>query len=796
MKQILIISLLTALMSCQNEIPQQELTQYVDPQIGSVHGRWFFYTPAALPFGMAKLAPHTNAYNSPGSWGPCGYDDRHSSIEGFGHFHEFQIGGVVFMPTIGELKTVPGSLEAPDNGYRSRFDKNSEASEPGYYSVLLKDYNIKAELTATERVGFHRYTYPTSDQAHLIIDIGHKQGESSDVTEAYAHFVNSNEVEGYVETYPEYVKFCDPDKRVKMYFVARFNQNPIESGTFIDSLIHTNTSTTQSINNGLYLTFSTQENKPLEIQTGLSYTSIENARLNLETESKAKNFDLVRREANEKWNEKLNRIQVEGGQEKDRIKFYTGLYHALLGRGLASDVNGQYPLVDGGIGQKPLAENGKPLSHHYNTDGIWGGFWNLSQVWSLAYPDYFKEYIQSNIDFSMDRGWLHDGAAAGTFTNGVQTNFQALLMASAYNVGIRDFNLETGYKAAVRNELEYRGRNLGNGKYDLSYFVSNGYIPYKDTILSNGWVFNFGASHTLEYSFSSFAVAQMAKSLGHTDDYQKLIKQASYYQNIFDTETKFIRPKKEDGSFILNFDPMRGWDGFQEGNAFQYTWYVPHDVAGLIQLMGKTEFNNRLEEMFINAQKSMFGGGSEEIHSFSGVEKLYNHGNQPCLHNPWLFNYSGQPWLTQKWTRTICNEFYGTTPLHGYGIGQDEDQGQLGAWFVMASIGLFDVQGLTAQRPTLQLGSTLFDRIIIQTDPHYYSGKPLIIEAINNNPENMYIQSASFRDQPLNKVWIYHDELINGGTLRLKMGSTPNKNYGASEGLEPPSMSQASEDNE
>lgn len=253
---------------------------------------------------------------------------------------------------------------------------------------------------------------------------------------------------------------------------------------------------------------------------------------------------------------------------------------------------------------------------------------------------------------------------------------------------------------------------------------------------------------------------------------------------------------KEDGSFILNFDPMRGWDGFQEGNAFQYTWYVPHDVAGLIQLMGKTEFNNRLEEMFINAQKSMFGGGSEEIHSFSGVEKLYNHGNQPCLHNPWLFNYSGQPWLTQKWTRTICNEFYGTTPLHGYGIGQDEDQGQLGAWFVMASIGLFDVQGLTAQRPTLQLGSTLFDRIIIQTDPHYYSGKPLIIEAINNNPENMYIQSASFRDQPLNKVWIYHDELINGGTLRLKMGSTPNKNYGASEGLEPPSMSQASEDNE
>ncbi|MBI9062498.1 MAG: GH92 family glycosyl hydrolase [Marinilabiliaceae bacterium] len=794
-KQILLIILLPLLMACQKEIPQLELTQYVDPQIGSVHGRWFFYTPAALPFGMAKLAPHTNAYNSPGSWGPCGYDDRHSSIEGFGHFHEFQIGGVVFMPTTGKLKTVPGSLETPDDGYRSRFDKSSEQSETGYYSVHLKDYNITAELTATERVGYHRYTYPTTDQAHLIIDIGHKQGESSDVTEAFARIVNGNEVEGYVETYPEYVKFCDPDKRVKMYFAARFNQTPIQTGAFVDSVIQINAATTQGINNGLYLTFSTQANKPLEIQTGLSYTSIENARINLETESKEKDFDLVRQQAKEKWNEKLNRIQVEGGEKKDRIKFYTGLYHALLGRGLASDVNGQYPLVDGGIGQKPLDKNGTPLYHHYNTDGIWGGFWNLSQVWSLAYPDYFKEYVQSNIDFSKDRGWLHDGAAAGTFTNGVQTNFQALLMASAYNVGIRDFDVKTGYKAAVRNELEYRGRNLGNGKYDLSYFVFNGYIPYKDTILSNGWVFNFGASHTLEYSFSSFAVAQMAKSLGNENDYQKLITQAGFYQNIFDAGTKFIRPKMEDGTFIEDFDPMRGWDGFQEGNAFQYTWYVPHDVAGLIRLMGKDEFNDRLEKMFSNAQKSMFGGGSEEIHSFSGVEKLYNHGNQPCLHNPWLFNYSGQPWMTQKWTRTICNEFYGTSPLHGYGIGQDEDQGQLGAWYVMASMGLFDVQGLTAQRPTFQFGSPLFDKITIQTDPKYYSGKPIVIETLNNNSENIYIQSASFNGHPLNKVWMYHDELTKGGNLQLEMGSAPNKDYGSAEGIEPPSMSNETEIN-
>ncbi|TAJ15482.1 glycoside hydrolase family 92 protein [Marinilabiliaceae bacterium JC017] len=789
MKRLFFASLIGLLVACSGPEPLKDLTQYVDPQIGSVHGRWFFYTPAAHPFGMAKLAPHTNAYGSPGSWGPCGYDDRHTSIEGFGHFHEFQIGGVVFMPTTGAIKTVPGTLENPDDGYRSRFDKATEKAEPGYYSVLLKDYNIKAEITATERVGFHRYTFPAAANANLIIDIGHKQGESSDVTDAFAQVVNGNEVEGYVETYPEYVKFCDPDKRVKMFFVARLSKQPKNTGAFVDSLQEANVTSTKGINNGLFLTFSMNKDEALEIQTGLSYTSIENARLNLETESAGQTFDKVRAEAKAAWNKKLNRILVEGGQKKDRIKFYTGLYHALLGRGLASDVNGQYPLVDEGIGQTPLDKEGKPLYHHYNTDGIWGGFWNLSQVWALAYPDYFKEYVQSNIDFYKDRGWLHDGAATGVFTNGVQTNFQGLLLASAYNVGIRDFDVKTGYKAAVKNELEYRGRNLGNGKYDLSYFVFNGYVPYKDTILSNGWVFNFGASHTLEYSFSSYAVAQMAKSLGHEDHYSQLIKQAGYYKNLFDAETKFIRPKKEDGTFIKDFDPMRGWDGFQEGNAFQYTWYVPHDPEGLINLIGKDLFNDRLEHMFEDAQKSLFGGGSEEIHSFSGVEKLYNHGNQPCLHNPWLFNYSGKPWLTQKWTRTICNEFYGNSPLHGYGYGQDEDQGQLGAWYVMASIGLFDVQGHTGQRPSFQFGSPLFDRITIHLDQNYYEGQQLVIETINNTPENLYIQSAQFNDKPLNKSWLYRDKMLKGGKLTFEMGPSPNEQLGTGEEAVPPSMS-------
>jgi predicted alpha-1,2-mannosidase len=291
----------------------------------------------------------------------------------------------------------------------------------------------------------------------------------------------------------------------------------------------------------------------------------------------------------------------------------------------------------------------------------------------------------------------------------------------------------------------------------------------------------------MEYAYSSYAVAQMAKALGKNADYEKLMKQAEYSRNLFDPETKYIRPKREDGTFIEKFDPMKAWDGFQEGNAFQYTWYIPHDVEGLIQLMGKAEFNQRLGDMFVNAQKSQFGGSSGEIHSFSGIDKQYNHGNQPCLHDSWLFNYSGQPWLTQKWTRAICDEFYGTEPLRGYGVGQDEDQGQLGAWYVMAALGLFDVQGHAGLNPTFQFGSPLFDRVTIQLDPTYYSGKELVLETKNNSKENVYIQSASFRNEKIENCWIDRKRLTEGGTLIFEMGAQPNLNFGIS--TPPPSMS-------
>lgn len=785
MKKFLFFLILAGTGACAEKV-DFDPTPYANPQIGSVHGRWFFYTPAALPFGMAKLAPHTNAYNSPGAWMPCGYDDRHTSIEGFGHFHEFQVGGVVTMPTTGAIKTIPGTQEEPDAGYRSRFDKESETAKVGYYAVTLKDYNVKAELTATKRVGYHRYTFPKSDAANILFDLGHKQGESSGVDDATAAWVNGNEIEGTIVTYPEYLKFCDPDKRVKMYFAGRLSKNPTTVGSFNDEQVNDGATETSGINNGLFATFSTEENEVVEMQVGLSFTSIENARLNLETETKGKSFDEVRSDAKKEWQEMLGRIKVEGKNENDKTKFYTGLYHALLGRGISSDVNGAYPTRTGEIGHIPLDDSGQPTHVHFNTDGFWGGFWNLSQLWALAYPEVLSDYVQSNIDFYKYAGWLHDGEAAGTHANGVQTNFQALLMASAYNCDIRDFDIQTGYEAAIKNELDYRNRDFGSGKYDLSYFVKMGYIPSQDTILSNGWVFNFGGSHTLEYAFSSYAVAQFAQSLGKTEDHAKLMKQAGYYRNLFDSETKFIRPKLPNGEFIADYNPMEPWRGFQEGNGFQYTWYVPHDIAGLMDLVGEGLFNERLEKQFEESQKTLFGGG-ENIDSFSGLAKQYNHGNQPSLHNSWLFNYSGKPWLTQKWTRAICKEFYGTEPLHGYGFGQDEDQGQLGAWYVMAAMGLFDVQGHTSSEPTFQLGSPVFDKIEIQLNPDYYATNKLTIETENNSAENFYIQSVSLNEKQLDNSWLYREELISKGNLKIVMGQTPNEKWGIE--TPPPSMS-------
>lgn len=682
---------MSIIMGCSTSTSSTKaLVDYVDPNIGTAHCRWFFYTPAAIPFGMAKLAPSTDAHlGNPGGWQAVGYDFRHTSIEGFANFHEFQVGGVVFAPTVGELQTVPGELENPDGGYRSRFDKKDEVAAPGYYSVLLKDYGVKAELTAMKRVGFHRYTYPKTELANLIFDIGNKQGESGEVKDAEVQYFEDGRVEGYVITSPVYVNIYQKGADVRMYFSAVLNKKPVQVGTFVKDVVNPGKHQEKGPGAGLYMTFSTEEQEAVEVKVGLSYTSIENARFNRETEAADVTFDQAKKNATDVWNESLSRIYVEGGKETDKVKFYTGLFHALLGRGLASDANGYYPKNNGTVGRIALDEEGNPVHQHYNTDAIWGGFWNLTQLWSLAYPEYYSDWIKSQLLVYQDAGWLGDGIACSKYVSGVGTNFTSLAIAAAYNCGIRDFDVQQGYEAALKNEVEWRGRLEGAGKMDVRQFVERGYSPYEKRfdMVTREEGSGFGASHTMEYSFSSFAVSQFAKHLGKEDDYKLLSDLSNGWKNLYDPETRLIRPKDTKGNFLEDFNPLAPWKGFQEGNAVQYTFYVPHQIDELVDLVGQETFNNRLDSIFLLSQKNIFGGG-KEVDAFAGLKTVYNHGNQPNLHISWLFNFSGKPYLSQKWVRAILDEFYGLEGIHGYGYGQDEDQGQLGGLVRNVCIGL------------------------------------------------------------------------------------------------------------
>lgn len=751
---------------------KQDLLDYVNPNIGTVHSRWFVYTPAATPFGMAKLGASTNGtYGNEQGWEAVGYEDNHTSIDGFPCFHEFQVGGLALMPVAGDPLTVPGKLENPGEGWRSTFDKADEYARPGYYSVLLKDYGVKAELTATQRVGFQRFTFTRPGEGHILVNVGTRMGESGPIRDALAQ-LDGNVLSGYIVTEPTYVQKYQSGATVCMYFYGELSQVPSSVSAF-----HVGGMREPALEvsgPGAVLSLDYDNPGEVTVKLGLSYTSIENAKANLEAEASGLTFDRARAQTQEKWRKELGKLEISGGKEADRIKFYTGLYHVLLGRGLASDVNGAYPKNDGNVGQIKLDENGKPVHNHYNTDAIWGGYWNLTPLWALAWPEYYNDWVSSQLLVYKDAGWLGDGIACSKYVSGVGTNMVSIAFAGAYNSGIRNYDIEEMYAAARKDNLEWRGRIEGAGKMDVEQFVKNGYVPY---VTDPGFVAHsggatFSVSHTLEYSFSAYATAQLAKQLGYEQDYEQLRDLSNGWAKVFDDSLKLVRPRVPGGAFIDNFDPLESWRGFQEGNAVQYTFFVPQNPDSLISRLGREVFNDRLDGIFTEARKSIFGGG-KTTYAFSGINSPYNHGNQPCLHEPWLFNFSGKPYLTQKWVRLICDEFYGTTGEHGYGYGQDEDQGQLGAWYVLSTMGLFDVQGGAPEEPTYQIGSPAFDQIVVHLNPLNAKGKELVIKTVGNGPEAYYVQSARFNGKPLEQNWLYRKDVLQGGELVLTMGTEP-----------------------
>ena len=755
----------------------QEVVKYVDPMIGSHNSRWIMFPGPTRPFGMVKLSPD----NQELGW-KAGYEYNVENIAGFSHIHSWTMAGLLMMPTIGELKVIPGPEHDPDRGYRSRFSHSKEQAEAGYYSVELDDYGIKAELASTKRAGFHRYTFPANDSSRVLLDLLTPSEYGYEIFYTEIKKVSDREVEGI--SYQQALRKANYNEYI-LHFVLRFDKPFKSMNGWVKEDIYRDVERISSDfghkDVGAFFTFSTQEGEQIQAQVGISLVSVEQARLNLETEMDPFDwdFDAVKNDSRKEWNDLLSTISIESKSENEKKKFYTNMYRAYAGRTTWSDVNGKY--VDMYEKIQTMPEN-RPI---YGSDGFWISFWNLNQLWQIATPKITSNWVHSFLEISDKGGWLPKGPTGIEYSAIMVASHQNALITGAYQMGIRDYDVEKAYSALKKIQSENgRAHDAGGyvGNRHLDVYKQYGYVPDEDGPISN----------TVAYAFDDWCVGQMAKSLGKEKDYKEFTKRAFNYQNAFDPEVKYLRRKYRDGSWVPNFKEFGdvAWlgSGYVEGNAWQYTYFVPHDLQGLTNLMGTEEYNDRLEKGFEKSAEHNFNSEHLGANSLDGMGVLpVNHGNQPNMQAAYLFNHAGKPWLTQKWATEIMDKYYGDDPLGGW-LG-DEDQGQMGAWYVMSSMGLFQMDGGTAQDPIIEIGSPKFNKVTIKLDKDYYSGNEFIIEAKGVSDKNIYIQSATLNGKKLIGPWFYAKELTSGGSLVLKMGPKPNMKWGISKEARPPSLS-------
>ncbi len=753
--------LLTGFSGCNRYSKTKQPVDYVNPLLGTSSSRWMLFPGACLPFGMVKLSPD-NTDEGQYRLG-AGYEYKINSISGFGHVHSWMMAGLITMPTTGEIKVAGGTVDDPDSGYRSGIDNRNTEASAGYYAAILEDYGIKAELTATTRCGFQRYTFPKEEKARILFDFKITEEEPSTILKAAIIKVSNTEIEGYVQ------REAGEWNEYTVHFVARFNRPFVTMGGWQDTIISDNVKeikVTEDVDAGAFVKFDVTEDQVVLMQTAISYVSIEQARLNLVTEMDPFDwsFDAVHKNARNVWNKLLGKIKVEGGTESDKVKFYTGLYRSYSSKTIFSDVNGKY--VD-------ACENIQQVNPDdfsvYGADAFWGSFWNLNPLWTLVTPDITEEWVKSLLELYDKGGWLPDAPGGLEYSSIMVAAHQVPFIVNAWQKGIHGFDPEKAYKAMKEIQIiPGRAHDCGGyaGNRNLKTYMETGYVPADEGPVSN----------TLEYAYDDWCVAQMAKALEKTEDYKYFMQRGQYYRNVFDPETRYIRPKFSGGPWIKEFTTTKGAgdqghnfgfgsNAYVEANAWQFTWFVPHDLRGLIDLMGRDEFNSRLEKGF---EKSRPYFTSDYV----------NIGNQPNMEAPWLFNYSGKPWLTQYWVREVLDHYFGTGPVDGY--HGDEDQGQMGAWFVMSAMGLFEMDGGASVDPVYEISGPLFKRISIQLDQNYYEGREFVIEARNASSKNRYIQSAILNGRKLDKFWFRHSELVEGGKLVLEMGPEPNKDWAAS----------------
>jgi predicted alpha-1,2-mannosidase len=720
-----------------------DYTDLVEPRLGNTIGRWISFASACRPLGLVALSPDTRVN---GDWG-CGYNLADNHIVGFSHIHDWQSGGILMMPVTGDVDPTGGP-----EGWQSPFSRDTEVCKPGYHRVHLDRYGITAELTATTRAGIHRYTFPAGTDASLLIDLASQCGPCA-MLDARLVQIDARTVEGSVVNGPTIRK----PKNHPVYFVLT-----LDTDATLEPFDPARVQARLSLG---------RPAAPVTIKVGVSYTSLEAARANLTAEASGKTFDQLHTEARDDWNAHLARIAVDGGDPTRRARFYTDLYFSLLGRRTVSDVAGTYFDNTGPepvIRQISLDSSGRPTHRHFSSDAFWGVQWSLAPLWSLAFPELMDEFCHSLMDMYRNGGIVPRGPAGGADTF-VMTSAQSTpFFACALNNGLyHPDDAEEVYQALRKNH--FPGGLMSKAGYEhatckgggIEDYIALGYIPED---LPPVGMHTHGAAQTIEHSYNDWTLAQLAAALGHTADADLFTQRSRNYRNLFDPAVGFCRPRERDGSWTEPFDPSQK-KGWTEANAWTFTYHSAHDVPGLIECFGSRDaFVARLEEAFELSEKQKFFAPRDH-HNLIPLD----FGNEPALATAHLFQLAGRPDRTQFWLRRVIDTIKaGNSPEDTW--GGDEDQGIMGAWNVLVSIGLFSATGACESPARYQLTAPLFDRVTIKLP----AGRTLTITTSGLTPAaTNYTDSITFDGKPLTTLELTHADLFAGGELHVTLSAHP-----------------------
>ena len=769
---LLLNSLLTACLE-RDVLPRpffcakgEDLAAYVNPLIGT-GGSGNGFPGALVPHGMVRLSPDTVA----GVGRVAAYRYQDSRIEGFTHTHLQGPGGsaygysqILLMPATGPLKT---ETEA----WASAFSHDRETATPGYYAVTLDDYNIRAELTATGHAGFHRYTFPAASQARVLIDAGHSLGMSKGGRVALLDDRNISGY-GYYNVHYLLALLLDAPDNVtgdsKVYFHIRFNRPYRSGGTWKRGEAGTEVRPGAKLEEGVKVGAWAEFSAPgvVEARVGISMISEAQARLNLESEIGEKSFDEIHGEARARWNCHLNRLAVTGGSEEDKIKFYTGLYHTHFAPADYSEAGERFYSGADGKGMIFYWPG-----HRFYTDDwcAWDTFRTSRPLSTLVEPEVVDDVVASYLHLFRQGGWLPKCTWHATGYSRVMIgNHGVAIVADAFAKGFRGYDLNIAWAALKKSADEDNAETFSSGfcgYFNLGTppeYIAQGYVSRECDPTQS-------VSMTLEYAYNDWCIAQVARGLGKTAEAERFLRRAQYYRNHWNPATGFMQARHRDGSWVEPLDPADSSDSndFCEANAWIYSWFVPHDVPGLIELMGgDAAFRAKLDRFF--------------------AEGYFEISNEPSFHIPYLYNYAGRPDQAQALLRSVLDRSFNAGPG---GLPGNDDAGATSAWFVFSAMGLFPV---APGEGVYQIGSPLFERVTLNLHPDYYRGETpaagganlaqsgatglghaFVIEALGNSRSNVYIQSATLNGAPLNRTWISHGELMRGGTLLLDMGPEP-----------------------